>query len=380
MTNRTVSIVSKAVALILVTAASAQAQDAIDQTRKSAIVTAINRAAPAVVSVNVVQIQRVGSGDPFWDFFMNRRSEFRVEERAQELRSVGSGFFFDSQGHILTNFHVIEDADALKSVTLADGRELPVKFVGADKRTDIAVLIASSANLPYVPLGTSADLMTGEWMIAIGNPFGPLMRDPQPTVTVGVVSANHRQLSPSVAEGERLYQDMIQTDAAINPGNSGGPLINAKGEAVGINTMIFSKGGGNNGLGFAIPIDRAKRVAEEIIKYGRRRDPWAGFDVQDIEALRQDRRGQSFLNEYGIRAESGCLVVKILKAAPAYEAGLQVGDVITAINDAPVHHASDIHFVIWSLFIGDPITLQVDRQGTTKTIQFRLMELTKNQV
>jgi serine protease Do len=378
LTKRIATIAPQTLAFIAVCAVVAHAQDTIDQTRKNAIVVAINHAAPAVVSVNVVQIQRVETGDPFWDFFMSRRPGHHVEERAQELRSVGSGFFFDSQGHILTNYHVIADADAIKSVTLADGRELPVKLVGADKRTDIAVLSASGPNLPYVSLGTSADLMTGEWMIAIGNPFGPLMRDPQPTVTVGVVSANHRQLSPSVAEGERLYQDMIQTDAAINPGNSGGPLVNAKGEAVGINTMIFSKGGGNNGLGFAIPIDRAKRVAEEILKYGRRRDPWAGFDVEEIEALRQDRRGQGFLNELGIRAESGCLVVKILKSSPAFEAGLQVGDVVTVINDMPVRHASDIDFVIWSLFIGDTVKLQVDRQGKAKTIEFKLLELAKS--
>lgn len=355
-------------------AMSAVAQKSIDETRDNAIVRAVKRAAPAVVSVNVVQIQRVGTLDPFWDLF-NPGTGYHVEERARELRSVGSGFFFDAQGHILTNYHVIEDADAVKSVTLPDGRELPVDVTGYDKHTDIAVLQAHGPNLPYLKLGTSNDLMTGEWVIAIGNPFGPLMNDPQPTVTVGVVSANHRRLSPSVAGGDRLYQDMIQTDAAINPGNSGGPLVNAKGEAVGINTMIFTKGGGNNGLGFAIPIDRAKRVAEEIIRYGRRRDPSPGFVVEGIGELRQDIQGQNVLDQLGIRARSGCLIVKILKSCPAYLAGLNVGDVITAINGAPIRTKSDEDFAIWSLFVGDSVTVKADRQGEPITVTFPVKEI-----
>ncbi|MDZ4859527.1 MAG: trypsin-like peptidase domain-containing protein, partial [Candidatus Hydrogenedentes bacterium] len=233
--------------------------DPIADSRRTAIVTSIERAAPAVVSINVsvVRAQRnvPPMFDEFWGFFDIPRPTNQIEKR--RINSVGSGFILSAEGHILTNYHVIEDADEVVSVTLPDGRELPVTVVGADDRTDIAVLLVREPQrLPTIPLGDSEDLLTGEWVIAIGNPFGMLMKDPQPTVSVGVISANHRRVSSSVGNGERLYQGMIQTDAAINPGNSGGPLVNARGQVVGVNTMIFSQSGGSVGLGFAIPINR----------------------------------------------------------------------------------------------------------------------------
>jgi serine protease Do len=245
-----------------------------------------------------------------------------------------------------------------------------VDLVGYDARTDLAVLQAKGNRLPSVPLGDSNGLMIGEWVIAIGNPFGVLMKDPQPTVSVGVVSANHRRVSRRIGEGERLYQDMIQTDAAINPGNSGGPLANANGEVIGVNTMIFSPSGGSIGLGFAIPINRVKRVVQEILQYGRRRDPWAGFKVEDVSALRGDLRG-----DLGIRATTGCVVVSLLSNSPAYQGGLRTGDTILSINGQPVEVSTDLDFGVWSLFDGDPVVLEVDRQGVRKTIQFRIKEL-----
>ncbi len=370
MRNRIVLLLS---ALLMAEAAVAQA--AVDESRHNAIVTAIQRAAPAVVSINVIQLETRRQLPPafrdFWDFFDMPSAPYRVEKRRQD--SVGSGFILSSDGYILTNYHVIENAQEVASVTLGDGRELSVKVVGADERTDIAILQAQGVSgLPSIPLGDSDDLLTGEWVIAIGNPFGPLMQDPQPTVSVGVVSANHRRVSPSIGNGERLYQGMIQTDAAINPGNSGGPLVNAKGEAIGINTMIFSESGGNIGLGFAIPVNRARRVAEEIIKYGRRRDPWAGFKVDDLQSL-----PAPILRELNTRATSGCVVRNILKGCPAYEAGLRPGDVITSLNSQRVLTATDIDFAIWDLFVGDSVTLEVDRQGQALKIQFRIKELTK---
>jgi len=277
--------------------------DSIDASRRNAIVQAIEKAAPAVVSVNVLQIQKERVLDPlsrdFWELF-NFGPRYRVveRERRQEIKCAGSGFIFDRQGHVLTNYHVIESSGQVASVTLSDGRELEAEVVGADERADVAVLRVKGDNLPTTTLGASTGLLTGEWVIAIGNPFGMLMKDAQPSVTVGVVSANHRRISPSVGGGERLYQDMIQTDAAINPGNSGGPLVNARGEVVGVNTMIFSQSGGSVGLGFALPMDRVKRVAEEIIQYGHRRDPWAGFKVEDIAALRED-----FLRQLALRPQ-----------------------------------------------------------------------------
>ena len=346
--------------------------DNVADSRRNAIVTSIERAAPAVVSVNVaVKTQRRVAPmlDEFWNLFDMPRQAYQVQK--QRMNSVGSGFICDAKGHIITNFHVIEDADEVVSVTLPDGRELPVEVVGADDRTDIAVLhVKSNADAPSIGFGDSDDLLTGEWVIAIGNPFGTLMKDPQPTVSVGVVSANHRRVSSSIGDGQRLYQGMIQTDAAINPGNSGGPLVNARGQVVGVNTMIFSQSGGSIGLGFAIPINRARRVAEEIIQYGHRRDPWAGFKVEDVQSL-----GPAILAQLDIRVDRGCIVRNIVKGVPAQTAGLQPGDVIVGINGHRVDNATDIDFVIWDLFVGDRCKLAINRQGQTGTIEFPIQEI-----
>jgi len=350
------------------------AGETIDESRRNAIVRAIERAAPAVVSINVIQVEATRVLDPFardfWDFFSFPQPRYLL--RQKQVNSVGSGFFFDDKGHIVTNYHVIEGADAVASVGLADGRVLEVEIVGMDRRTDLAVLRAKGTDLPGAALGDSEGLLIGEWVIAIGNPFGGLMRDPQPTVSVGVVSANHRRVSPNIGEGERLYQDMIQTDAAVNPGNSGGPLVDAHGRVVGVNTMIFTPSGGNVGLGFAIPIKRARRVAEEIVKYGRRRDPWAGFNVEDVASLRED-----FRRELGVTVDTGCVVANILTDAPAYEAGLRPGDVIVDINGQPVTYSHELDFGLWSLFVGDSVALEVLRGAESRTIRFSVKELTE---
>jgi serine protease Do len=346
----------------------------ITESRRNAIVAAIEKVSPAVVSINVVEIREQRQAPllfpEFWDIFELPRPAYPVQKR--RLNSVGSGFFLDREGYVVTNYHVLEGASDVATVTLSDGRELPAEVVGYDERTDLAVLRIQGERLPRVTLGRSSDLMTGEWVIAIGNPFGPLMKDPQPTVSVGVVSANHRRVSPSVGGGERLYQDMIQTDAAINPGNSGGPLVNGAGEVVGVNTMIFSPSGGNVGLGFAIPIDRARRVVDEIIRYGRRRDPWPGFKVDDIHALHG-----AMLQELGVTAEHGCLVRNILQGCPAYVAGLRPADVIVAINGQPIETATEIDFAFWGMFVGDSVSLTIDRQGRQREILFAIEELTR---
>jgi len=350
-------------------------QEDVDESRRNAIVRAIEKAAPGVVSVNILQVQAERLGPSlFRDFFdlfdfydaprpLYRRRGYRVD-------AAGSGFVIDDRGHIVTNYHVIEGAARVLSVTLPGGREVEAEVVGADTRTDIAVLQAKEHDLPYLELGDSADLLTGEWVIALGNPFALLIDDAQPSVSVGVVSANHRRLSARIGEGERLYQDMIQTDAAINPGNSGGPLVNAKGEVVGVNTMIFSPSGGSVGLGFAIPINRVKRVANEIIRFGRRREPWPGFVVDDVSAIHP-----GYLREMGVTAETGCIVVRILPNAPAYKAGLRPGDVITAFNGRRITRAVDIDFAVWDLFVGDKVTLEIDRRGKARTLTFRIEEI-----
>ncbi len=350
------------------------AQDGIAESRRNAIVCAIERVAPSVCSINIVRLEAERFLDPFsdgfWDFFDFPRPWARLREH--RFDSIGSGFIIDEAAHVLTNYHVIEGADRVASVTLADGRELDAEFVGADERSDLAVLRVKGDNLPHVEFGDSDGLLIGEWAIAIGNPFGPLMNDSQPTVSIGIVSANHRRVSRTIAGGERLYQDLIQTDAAINAGNSGGPLVNSKGEVIGINTMIFTQTGGSVGLGFALPINRCRRVAQEIIEFGRRRDPWPGFVVADIRSLRGD-----VFSRLDIRADYGCIVIEILKDCPAYRAGLRLGDVITAVNGKRVTHPTEIDLIIWSLFVGDTLTLDIDRQGVRHEIEFELVELTK---
>ncbi len=358
----------QAVMATMLVMACAMAEDDIADSRRNAIVQSIEKVAPAVLTINVVEIRTEGASDPFFDLFNGGRPQ--VRQRAVE--GIGSGFIFDAQGHILTNYHVLQDADAIASVTLPGGRRLDVELVGADERSDLAVLKVKgdTAGLPHAVLGDSESLLIGEWVIAIGNPFGNMMRDPQPSVSVGVVSANHRRVSREVGAGDRLYQDLIQTDAAINPGNSGGPLVNARGEVVGINTMIFSNSGGYQGLGFSIPITRVKRVADEIIRFGHRRDPWFGFKGQALAET-----DPNVLRRLGIQAEAGVLVVELLKTSPVFQAGLAVGDVVLTVNGQPVEHPSDVDFVNWTLFIGDPAIFELERQGQRKVINVTVTEV-----
>lgn len=355
---------------IMLLPCNAQAQSNVDSSRRSALVRAIENVAPAVVSINVVEIQRERAVDPiFQDFF----DVFRVPGgriREKRVESIGSGFIYDKSGHIVTNFHVLDGADMIESVTLPGGRRLEVEFVGADVRNDLAVLKAKEGDLPVAFIGSSTDLMIGEWAIAIGNPFGTLMVDPQPTVSVGVISAKARRVVRSIGDGERLYQGLIQTDAAINPGNSGGPLVNALGEVIGINTLIFSQSGGNVGLGFALPIDRAKLVVDEIIRYGRRRDPWPGFKVDDVRSV-----PPTLKREYAITSTHGSVVVEIQKDSPAYNAGLRAGDVIVRMNRIVVMDPSDIDFEVWSAFVGDTMEVEVERAGQRQTVKFEVKEL-----
>lgn len=331
-------------------------QGTIEDSRRNAIVRSIERVAPAVVTVHVLDIQYERVVDPFMDDFFRSFSFFRPLTRIRErpVRAIGSGFLINSEGYLVTNYHVVENADYI-SVTLPDGRNLEVDFIGADKRNDLAVLKAKGGDLPYAEMGDSDDLLIGEWMIAFGNPFGLLVRDPQPSVSVGVVSATNRRVSHTVGRGERFYQDMIQTDAAINPGNSGGPLANSLGQVIGVNTFIFSQSGGSVGLGFAIPINRVKRVTEEIIRHGRRLNTWPGFGV--------------------VTTEAGATVYEIRRDSPAYRAGLRRGDVITALNDQPVGHPAEINFAFWGMFVGDEATVTVLRRGTEREFTFPIEEL-----
>ncbi|MDP2400451.1 MAG: trypsin-like peptidase domain-containing protein, partial [Actinomycetota bacterium] len=219
---------------------------------------AVREVEPAIVSVNVFKTQTVRGGNPFgfsfFDFF-----DFAPMQR--QVQSIGTGVIYDSKGFIITNAHVVSGANQIR-VVLPDKREFDAQVIGMDERLDIAKLKINGNNLPHARLGTSRGLIIGEWAIALGNPYGFLMNDSRPSVSVGVISALNRNFAPR--EDKRSYRNMIQTDAAVNPGNSGGPLVNINGEVIGINTFIVSESGGNIGIGFAIPIDRVKEIVNKL--------------------------------------------------------------------------------------------------------------------
>src|SRR3989441_332973 len=253
------------------------AAQSLAKSRRTAIVTAASRLAPAVVSVNVLRRERRLPQDPFEQFFTPRGAE-------QVVEGYGSGFVISADGVVITNQHVTQGAEQIV-VTTRDGRDFPARILGEDPLTDIAVLKLDATGLPTAPLGKSTDLMIGEWVVAVGNPFAYLLGNTEPTVTAGVVSAVGRNLLPS--EGQSgIYVGMIQTDAPINPGNSGGPLANAVGDVVGVNSSILTPSGGSVGVGFAIPIERAVRVADELRRFGAVRPAWVGLDVAGAGELR----------------------------------------------------------------------------------------------
>ncbi|UCH85610.1 MAG: trypsin-like peptidase domain-containing protein, partial [Candidatus Latescibacterota bacterium] len=262
--------------------AGAGSGSSIDVSRRNAIVVATENTAPAVVSI-ASKFTRVVRTNPFHSTTARDwlRQFFRVPDtQMREYSSLGSGVIIHEDGYILTNEHVVHNADVIE-VRLSDGSKTEGYIVGDAPDYDLALLKIEGENLPYAPLGDSDDLLVGEWVIAIGQPFGQLLNDTQPTVTVGVISALHRDVKSG--SGERVFKDMIQTDAAINPGNSGGPLVDSRGRVIGINTFIFSTGsGGNLGMGFAIPVNRGKWVLDEIQRYGRVRDVWVGITVREV--------------------------------------------------------------------------------------------------
>jgi serine protease Do len=277
----------------------------------------------------------------------------------------GSGFIIDKRGYAFTNYHVVRDAERIQ-VTLADGKEYAAQLVGTAPTYDLALLKIDGDDFPSVRLGNSDDLVVGEWAIAIGSPFGSYLADTQPTVTVGVISANHRDIRQNEAS-EQIFNDMIQTDAAINPGNSGGPLINARGEVIGVNTLIFSGDtGGNVGIGFAIPINRVSRVYEEIVENGRVRDVWVGMAAVDIT-----QQIQAALN---LPSESGVLVQSIEDGGPAAKAGVKPGDQIIAINGVKLQNRAHANRLIFGSGVGDTIEMTVNRKDDLMKFNVTLAE------
>ena len=312
-------------------------QTAIDASRRTALVTAAERASHAVVSINTTARQEARARSP-WDVFF-------VPERTRMVEGYGTGFVIRPNGIILTNQHVVANAERVV-VTLADGTDLPAKVLGEDPLTDIAVLQVKREGLTPVTTGRSSDLMIGEWVVALGNPYAFLLGNSEPTVTVGVVSGTNRNILPS-GEQTGLYFDMIQTDASINPGNSGGPLTNALGEVVGVNSSIFTNTGGSVGLGFAIPVERALRVADEIIKHGTVRRAWLGLEVEGASAMRS------------WKTAGGVTVSSVAPGGPAAKGSLRKGDVLTEANGRPLRNYLDWEAVKLDLHVGDAVDLSV---------------------
>ena len=316
-------------------------QTSVAASRKTALVSATERVAPAVVSIHVFSRERVSPRSP-WDFFFVPEGAERVVE------GYGTGFVIRPNGIIVTNQHVVANAQRVV-VTLTDGSELDGKVLGEDPVTDIAVVKVNRSGLPTAPLGKSTDLMIGEWVVALGNPFAYMLGNAEPTVTVGVVSATGRNILPT-GDQPGLYLDMIQTDAAINPGNSGGPLTKALGEVVGVNSSIFSSSGGSIGLGFAIPIERALSVTDLIMRTGTVRRAWTGLEVEGPSAMRSWRN------------LGGVTISGVARGGPAERAGLKAGDVLIQANGHTIRNFLDWEAVKLDLKVGDAVDLTV-RQG-----------------
>ena len=333
----------------------------------------VKKAAPAVVYIRVEKdIKGFGSGrmsvpedfmnNPFLRrFFGDHFEQFQQQpqmpkQREEREESAGSGFIISQDGLILTNNHVVEDADDIK-VKLADKREFTAKVVGTDPQSDVALIkIDADNNLPVLPLGDSNQLEVGEWVIAIGSPF-----ELSQSVTVGVVSAKGRN-----GMGVSEYENFIQTDAAINPGNSGGPLLNIRGEAVGINSAILSRTGGYMGIGLAIPINMAKTVEEQLRSHGKVIRGWLGLVIQDVD--------ENLAQSFGLANAEGILVSEITAGSPAEKADLKRGDVITSLNGVKLTDVNDLRNKVAMTAPGSTVSLDIIRNRSQKQVQVLIAE------
>jgi len=287
---------------------------------------------------------------------------FGEQPTKRVLPGLGSGFIVRSDGVIVTNAHVVAGANSI-SVALRDGTTYPAKLLGKDEINDLAVIKIDAKNLPVATLGNSDDLLIGEWAIAIGNPYGFLLGNSEPSVTAGVISGTGRNLAAQ-AEGNALYVDMIQTDAAINPGNSGGPLVDAIGDVIGVNSSIYTPSGGSVGLGFAIPINRVKRVTEDLLAHGAIRRPWLGVKIE----LPESRNARKVLN-------SGVRVRLVAPGSPAARAGLAPGDVIVQAGSRTLHNPFDWEAALLDLRVGDQVPLVIRRGSRQFQVRVAVADL-----
>lgn len=324
------------------------------------------RYGPAVVNISVEgtgTVSRQGQSpsggpdekDPLFEFFRRYGPQTPIPQDERITHGMGSGFVVSSDGTILTNAHVVADATQV-TVKLTDKREFVAKVIGIDRITDVAVLKIDARDLPTVPLGDPAQTRVGDWVVAIGSPFGF-----ENSVTAGIVSAKSRSLP------DDGYVPFIQTDVAINPGNSGGPLLNLKGEVIGMNSQIYSRSGGYQGLSFAIPINVAAQVKDQLLANGKVIRGRLGVVVQDLN--------QTLAQSFGLDTARGALVSRVENDGPAARAGLAAGDVIVKIGDEPIASSAELPPKVAAIAPGKPITLEVWRQGKSRTVTATAAEL-----
>lgn len=321
----------------------------------------VNAVSPAVVNISTTKVYKRDIGplldDPFFEFF-NPFNDFNVPKKWKE-KSLGSGVIVTPDGYIVTNNHVVEKAEEIR-VTLIDKRSFKGKVIGADPKTDIAIIKIDSNNLVTIPWGDSDKLQVGEFVLAIGSPYGL-----SNTVTMGIISAVGRA-NVGIAD----YEDFIQTDAAINPGNSGGPLVNIKGELIGINTAIFSRTGGYQGIGFAVPSNMVRLVMDQLIQRGKVTRGWIGITIQDLTP--------ELSQKFGIKKVKGALVSDVAKNSPAYKAGIMRDDIILEINNKEIKDVNNLRNIIAQSKAGETIKLKILRGGREYSINVLVMELPRD--
>ena len=289
--------------------------------------------------------RRHGFSDPFGDYFRGPR------------RSLGSGFVFDADGYIITNHHVVEDATKIV-VKLSDGTELEAEHVGSDSKTDLAVIkVEANDALRPAPLGDSDDVEVGQWVLTIGNPFGL-----DNSVTAGIISAKGRQINR-----RNPYDDFLQTDAAINPGNSGGPLVNLSGQVIGINTAIFSSGGGNIGIGFAIPVNMARTIVPQLKEHGHVTRGWLGVKIQPVD--------EDIARSLSLPAARGALVAEVFPDSPAAAARIKIGDVLISFDGIDIEKSADLPAIVADTPVGKKVEVRLVRDGREKSVNVRVAKL-----